>query len=89
MTLHTTARALLVILDAFRFVFRKTFRMNYAYRQHDQRMETSVAGLRSWYAALDQDLRRSLRQELRALLAGLNLPMPAPPQAELALAGQA
>jgi chromosome partitioning protein len=29
------------------------------------------------------------RQELRALLAGLNLPMPAHPQSELALAGQA
>lgn len=38
----------------------RTFRMNYEYRQSDQRMETSVAALRSWYTDLDRDLMAAL-----------------------------
>lgn len=38
----------------------RTFRMDYEYRQRDERMPRSVSSLRSWYAELDRDLMAAL-----------------------------
>lgn len=59
LTLGALCRQMGEIQHAYVESFR-TFRMHYDYRQPDERMETSVAALRSWYAALDADLTAAL-----------------------------
>jgi len=38
----------------------KTFRQDFAYRNADPRLESSVAALSSWYAELDRELRAAI-----------------------------